>query len=341
VKSSEKIEQLIAEESARWSEQLQRDDGRDMAAFARWSLKSPQHMRHFLMMMALDQELTRLDPERRLTIPSVAEADEASIVALRASAGKVAVIRQRRSRQRWAIAAIAAGVALLGAQLWSAGPREWREFATARGEQRAVELSDGSIMQLNTQSRVRTRFSDGGRDVRLLEGEALFKVAKDPARPFRVHTSDVVIQAVGTQFNVYTQRGGTTKVSVLEGRVRISPDKRLPMASAKKSASVDAGQEARIDRSGHITQKSADISTVAAWRQRRLVFNQNPLSEVVMEFNRYNRAPQLQVADDAIGAQPYSGAFDADDPESLVALLEADPQLELVRQGSDILIRRR
>lgn len=64
-------------------------------------------------------------------------------------------------------------------------------------------LNDGSIVYLNTRSRVEEQFSRQARNVRLLEGEAMFSVEHDRARPFRMISDDTVIQAIGTQFNVY------------------------------------------------------------------------------------------------------------------------------------------
>jgi transmembrane sensor len=343
---SEQIDKLLAEESARWTEVLKNGAERDMAAFAEWSRKSPQHMRHFLMMTALDRELSTLDPQRKLTLPPAVQTDEATITPLRERVDGVASVRPatfHRSRRRWAIAAaLGSLVALL--TLFQFVPDRfsgWREFSTAQGEQRAVELADGSIMHLNTQSSIRVRFSEQGRDIRLLEGEALFKVAKDQTRPFRVHTSDLLIQALGTQFNVYTQGSGT-KVSVLEGLVQITPNMPATSGLPVRPERLKAGQEAQVDAHGAVDLHPAtDIAAVIAWRQRRLIFNQDPLSEVVTEFNRYNRAPQFRIQDPEVGIRPYSGAFDADDPESLIQLLGDDKSLELVPQGAEIVIRRR
>ena len=70
MKSSEQIDKLIAHQAAEWTEKLARGDERDMAEFARWSQKSSQHMRQFLMMMALEQELTQIDPGKKIEMPS-------------------------------------------------------------------------------------------------------------------------------------------------------------------------------------------------------------------------------------------------------------------------------
>lgn len=123
-----------------------------------------------------------------------------------------------RRRPVWAAAAIVA-CAVAGAGVYQYAQRNLT-FATDTGEQRFVKLVDGSTMELNSRSRVRIRFTDGERDVDLIEGQALFHVAKDPARPFIVHSGSTLVRAVGTQFDVYRKANGTT-VTVVEGRVAV------------------------------------------------------------------------------------------------------------------------
>ena len=95
-------------------------------------------------------------------------------------------------------------------------------YTTGIGEQRTVLLPDGSTVELNAQSRLRVRFTDQERDVELLDGQALFKVAKNAARPFVVKSDVARVRAVGTKFDVNTMSDGTT-VTVLEGRVAVVP----------------------------------------------------------------------------------------------------------------------
>ncbi|MCP6755955.1 FecR domain-containing protein, partial [Klebsiella pneumoniae] len=86
----------------------------------------------------------------------------------------------------------------------------WRTYTTARGELRSVELADGSVVHINTQSRIDVNLSPRAREVRLVGGEALFKVQRDTTRPFLVYSGNAVIQAIGTQFNVRLQQTDTT-----------------------------------------------------------------------------------------------------------------------------------
>jgi ferric-dicitrate binding protein FerR (iron transport regulator) len=103
-------------------------------------------------------------------------------------------------------------------------------YSTAIGEQRSIRLDDGSTIDLNSQSKVRVRFSEQRRAIELLEGQALFRVAKNKSRPFVVATDNTHVRAVGTEFDVYRKTSGTV-VTVLEGRVAVLSDvKSIPKA---------------------------------------------------------------------------------------------------------------
>src|SRR5690606_14686343 len=118
-------------------------------------------------------------------------------------------------------AAAASVVILAGALLLVFVPTRPQVYSTGIGEQRTVKLADGSIVHLNTDSSLRVEYSPATREVHLVEGEALFVVAKEPARPFRVEAGQTTVQALGTQFNVYRRAGGI-EVSVIEGAVRVA-----------------------------------------------------------------------------------------------------------------------
>jgi transmembrane sensor len=123
-----------------------------------------------------------------------------------------------RPRPLWAAAAIIACV--VGSASFYLYVQRNLAFETVTGEQRFVKLVDGSTIELNSRSRVRVRFTDAKRDVDLIEGQALFHVAKDSSRPFIVHSGSTLVRAVGTQFDVYRKASGTT-VTVVEGRVAV------------------------------------------------------------------------------------------------------------------------
>jgi transmembrane sensor len=198
------------------------------------------------------------------------------------------------------------------------------------------------------------RLTAHAREVRLLRGEALFHVAHDPSRPFLVSTDDAVVQAVGTQFDVYRRDDGTV-VAVLEGRVNVTSatpapassgsaaapvaDRRAPRAAAVRS--LGASQEAQVSHAGSVSiREVSNVSDTVAWRERRLIFRDQTLEQIVVEFNRYRAAP-IRLGDGTVRERVYSGVFDADDADSLLQVLARDPALEVDRSGESITVRSR
>jgi transmembrane sensor len=225
-------------------------------------------------------------------------------------------------------------------------------YSTVIGEQRAFELADGSIINLNTHSRIAVHFSTGAREIELLQGEALFRVRHDASRPFRVKTTDAVVQAVGTQFNVYA-RGDATLVSVVEGKVAITSVGDPPGFAVdgrpgsgggtdrQSTHSLVENQKAQIGKNGEVMIQSVpDVSEAIAWRERRLVFRSDSLEHIVQEFNRYNRR-QMRLEAGIDATRQYSGVFDADDPQAFLQVLAKDQSLEVRAIEPDYVITNR
>jgi ferric-dicitrate binding protein FerR (iron transport regulator) len=103
-----------------------------------------------------------------------------------------------------------------------------------------------------------------------------------------------------------------------------------------------AGDEIRLTPNGRIDKRArVDEITIAAWRQRRLVFRADSLLDIASEFNRYNRVPRLVVEGAATTTPRYTGVFDADDPRSLLVFLRQDPQISIEERGEMLVIRPR
>jgi transmembrane sensor len=361
-----RLEFLHAQQASAWVQVLLDPTAEQRAAFVKWLKDSPRNVRDFLFMLTIEQGLEHLDAHRVHDIEALLSQADGRVVPLSGalprapaasgtptSRGQRAFLRWahlRRPRRWIAVAATAAAAFLVVWTFLAREPHGWKEFATATGEQRAFDLDDGSVIHLNTHSRVALRFAGQTREVRLLQGEALFRVRHDAARPFRVYTSDAVIQAVGTQFDVYNRPEGT-EVAVIEGRVSVTPEAHPALASFNvpaasvhedpKTRSVGASEEARIDRGGVLSVRVApDVSDAVAWRERRLVFRQETLAHIVAEFNRYNaRQIRLQGAD--VATRVFTGVFDADDPDSLAQVLARDSSLSVSYSDRAIVVNTR
>lgn len=230
-----------------------------------------------------------------------------------------------------------------------------RFYNTAIGEQRSVVLRDGSIVTLNTASRIEVEFHKDRRLIHLRAGEALFQVARDSARPFDVIADDTTVRAVGTQFNV-DKRNGSTTVTVVEGKVAVVANSSRKVESrddlSLSSSPPSPAEEPTLNVEAHGTTyltageqltvagvkaarsipKAADLAAVTAWTQRRLVFEHRTLGDVADEFNRYNRR-QIRIHGAELRAQEVTGVFQANDPESFLEFVSKIPGIKMERDA--------
>jgi transmembrane sensor len=210
------------------------------------------------------------------------------------------------------------------------GPPGQDTYATTVGEIRRLVLPDGSVVELNTRSKIRIDFDARRRDVHLDRGEAFFTVARDAARPFRVSSHAAQIRAIGTRFSVYRQPSRTL-VTVLEGIVAVQPETSPAQGAIELTAGHQVSVEADPDHaSAGARAVPVDAARATSWRQHRLIFDNQPLSAVVAEFNRYNRQ-QLVLEDAALAAEGISGVFDSDKPQALVLFLTGNGSARATR----------
>ena len=344
------VREKIAEQAFDWIVRLDAPtaDAADDAAFAEWLKESPVHVEEFLTLEATWRALDNLDPDRAIQINELVADANANVVALD-SAGAVTTLPANDSpaHRRWIAGAAAAATIAVLAIVFARGPWLAQDtHVTGLGEQTSFTLDDGSVVHLNTQSELRVQLTDTAREVTLLSGEALFQVARDPNRPFRVTAANTIVEALGTRFNVYHDPAQTA-VTVVEGKVAVSKLDAIGASPVGNSGNVAnlpedtltlvAGQQVAIDQSGSIERQNLpDTGEVTAWRERRLVFRADTLATIAAEFNRYNRL-RIEVRGNAAKRQ-LTGVFDADDPASLVEFLHDAPSVRVSHDGERIII---
>lgn len=206
--------------------------------------------------------------------------------------------------------------ALAGAGMLALGAWTWLEdrgvYETNVGEQRVVQLADGSSVRLDTDSRIRVRFSKGIRRLELESGQALFTVAHDTARPFVVEAGTASVTAVGTVFEV-RRDGGDATVTLVSGAVDVGD------GSARHGKSrMSAGQQARVTPAGAVT-KPVDVQAETSWTEGRIVFRDTPLRVAVAEVNRYLTAKVELDARDLDGVR-VNGVFKTGDRDAFVSV---------------------
>jgi len=193
------------------------------------------------------------------------------------------------------------------------------EYQTGRGERLVIMLQDDSSVQLNAMSRLEISFTDSSRNIALLEGEALFSVAKDPQRPFVVQTDRGQVQALGTEFNVNTLFN-RMQVTVVEGTVLVAASEAELFTSDPLTATV--GQQVTVSSAGLSKVEAIDAKRFLDWTDGKLIFNGEPLQEVAFEMNRHS-INRLVVEDEALRNMPVYGSFDMGNSANFVSTLVA------------------
>lgn len=322
----DKTTQAIREAAAEWIVRLDAPDvpPADNTAFTAWLRRSPEHVREYLRAETAWAALTGAAARHTGDVEALLAAESTSVhfmtkmaaasQSLRDEAHEVNRVQKARVKRFLVPLAIAATVLLvLG---FTFVPNLWdrldpHTYVTDTGEQRRIVLPDGSSIELNTRTRLHVDYTGRARTIHLVTGEAFFDVAEDAARPFSVVSDTATFRALGTQFNVRVQPDHAAVITVVEGSVAVEES---------KAGVIEAqpGDCLEVVAGGFFDHGRVDAARATAWRQRRLIFDNEPLSAVIEEFNRYN-TQQLELADPALGAERLSGVFA---PDKLPALLQ-------------------
>jgi len=186
------------------------------------------------------------------------------------------------------------------------------EYETRFGETKSIALSDGSAIELNSNTAMRIGQGTLSRTVFFDRGEAFFRIRTDSRNPFTIHVGDQVVRDIGTRFDVL-RVGRATTVSVVEGRVGV-----LQAGASSRATILSEGDQLfHVDGSKKAAVARIDPDEVLSWRQGYLIYRNVPLSQVVGDLNRYF-ATQIVLAGPAVADQKFSGVLKFDDEDAVL-----------------------
>lgn len=208
-------------------------------------------------------------------------------------------------------------------------------YETGIGQISDIALEDGSTLHLNSDSEAEVRFTDHGRKVRILKGEASFDVAHDRSRPFDVEARSAVIRAVGTAFNVRL-RPSIVELTVTHGTVTVSSGDRLAQKVAAGSGAVIQPRSITLTR-----LDSRLIGQRTAWREQMVELDGETVEQAAGEFNRYRAAPIL-IGDTRVSSLRIGGRFRISDSKEFLSALQLSLPIRVVdgQDGSVMLLYR-
>jgi transmembrane sensor len=279
--------------------------------YLQWLKTSPVHIAETLRMCRLYSWLENT----KLTLFITNEDSFSNVVELPPRDREGAAARGGRTDGLWR-ARFAAGLAALAliAVIGVALKMTWLDHTlqTQASEWRSVPLSDGSSVTAGPYTKLHHDIGDAQRLVTLAQGRAMFRVAKDPSRPFLVDAGVVVVRATGTQFTV-ERHDGQVKVTMREGSVVVTPAAGTDAPFTSQSLMTDEELTISDGEAPSVAHVDGEVST--EWARGRLIFNLgDTVKFAVDQFNSYNGVKI--VVDEATGARPMRGVFDANDPLS-------------------------
>ena len=206
-----------------------------------------------------------------------------------------------------ALAATIAGVAiLLPSVRVPPGEGSASRLKTPVGVNREVALSDGSTVALGGHSRVVAKLDQQARRLDLASGEAYFKVARDPRRPFIVSAGPIRVTALGTEFNVRTG-GEHVVVAVAEGVVQIDSTTGRTEDTPRAPLRISAGETVSLNvLDASLQLAHADPTSIASWQKGRLEFTRESLGAVIESVNRYSGRP-IELTDRSLAELRFTG----------------------------------
>jgi len=292
------------QEAADWLTRLQRPEVEetDWLAFDAW-LSEPGAQEAYDAIQAVDEEIFQRGSAVRGEL---------------AEPRRVAAKRVFTIDWRWlggvGVAAAATAVAITVAPWGELLPQPDTLYATAKGESRAIQLADGSRIDLNTDSHLSVRLEKDARRVTVHGGQALFDVAHDGARPFLITAGDETVRVVGTRFDV-RRRDGQLSVTVLRGLVEVSTD------GEDTPVRLHPGQMLEhLEGASGVSVRSVAAEEQIGWRTGRLIYRDQPLSRIVNDMNHYFERP-LRLEGENTGNLRFSGVLIVDGQDAMVRRL--------------------
>lgn len=213
------------------------------------------------------------------------------------------------------------------------------EVTTLPGEQSEIKLPDGTFVSLNYDSKIKYHLS-GNQHLQEIEldGEAFFKVTKNNSRIFRVITSEMNVNVLGTEFNISSYRNDvTTETTLIEGSVEI---KDIP--GQKESVFLKPNEKwIYYKKSGRNVVKKVDAKSSILWRSGVYDFDNVAFGKLLTMLERiYN--VKIILNDDHLRNEKFSGSvYRGDSIEKVMSMIKLTLPVNIIKKGDDFIIEKK
>lgn len=337
---SKEAPDIIAEASA-WIAQIETGklSAADLDAFREWIHRSPRHASEIKRLATLSKDLNVLTEMAEPLSDAVNQYNQI----IKHSARRTVFSSPRIAM--FAVFACVIFAVLFFVRTQSNSISDGHLIiATTIGDYRDIELSDGTLVKLNTNSRIEIDYDNRTRNVRLLAGEAYFDVISNSTRPFLVYAGNNYVRVIGTAFVVRLSERDL-EVTVTRGKVQVADaitltgyaedekgsEKQIvnrvqgsipttvPISlQARQSITISAENE----KGSIVTLSERDLTRELSWKEGLHDFSNTPLEEVVKEISRHSSL-DIEIADQSLRDLKFGGIFRTGETQPLFDALEA------------------
>ncbi|WP_323589722.1 FecR family protein [Aliarcobacter butzleri] len=255
------------------------------------------------------------------------------------------VLKDIKTKSYFNFKYIAASVAILFTIIFSGYeikryfiPNLTQSFVSVDDKILNIVFPDNSIIDLDKKSQIKISYYDTKRVVDLEDGNAMFSVSKDKAKPFLIKTQNTLIEVLGTKFEVINFDNKTV-VNVLEGVVQVSYlsniFKTQTLAKLEKSQSLILDNEEKV-----YIQEIIDTNEIATWKNDLIKFNKTSLEDASSMFERYSNNKMI-FEDEKSSKLKISGKFSTLHYDSFLKSIEMIYPVKIIKDGNIIRISKK
>ncbi len=220
--------------------------------------------------------------------------------------------------------------------LADARQEQFNELIVGRGSEFYIELSDGTRVWMNADSKLKYPIQFMGNERRVkLEGEAYFEVAKNANIPFIVETADhMQVRVYGTEFNVNARDRACVRTTLVNGSVGIQ------LKNEAEEVRLTPGFSAEVNTQKQTIQiTDRDIELYVGWKNGQYYFEDTRLDQFFEEIERWYDI-QVTFENETLKEECFTGCLPRDIPlKKLLRILEKTNYLHSEIKGKHIIIK--
>lgn len=338
----------IEDQATQWFTRMRSDccTAEDISGHEAWLNESLMHEKVYLQLEAVwslagdfadkPEVVTARKQDRLPSSPRVTELQQCK------RRQKTREIRRYKTGRAWFPFALSAAVVVVILAAGFGFYDNWKGYSqedyyqTAIGEKKVQQLSDGSMLLLDTQTHVTINFTEKQRRIVLEKGQAHFDVAYDKNRPFIVEAGKGMVTALGTAF-VVRKSEQEVLVTLIEGRVLVTQDVSTFTPDLKSTRKLEAGEQIAYTEVGISKASIVNIEQATAWQQGRLVFDDHSLSDVIEDLNRYSKR-KILLGDESLASIRITGVLKPGDNKKAIQALKTYFSMKVVTDSRGNLV---